>query len=75
MPKLPARRADSPPAGYAELLDHVKSRIIGARTRAVLAVNSALIELYWAYSERSSPSASIETVDVRVGDLICGLVV
>ncbi|MGO9974977.1 MAG: PDDEXK nuclease domain-containing protein [Solirubrobacteraceae bacterium] len=47
MPKLPARRADSLPAGYAELLDHVKSRIIAARTRAVLAVNSALIELYW----------------------------
>jgi predicted nuclease of restriction endonuclease-like (RecB) superfamily len=43
----PARRGDAPPAGYPELLAEVKARIAAARTRAVLAVNSELIRLYW----------------------------
>ncbi len=47
MPKLPGRRAESLPADYAQFLDEIKSRIMAARTRAVLAANAALIELYW----------------------------
>src|ERR1700735_807509 len=47
MPKVPNIREDSAPTGYPEFLAHVKSRILAARTRAVLAANSALIKLYW----------------------------
>ena len=35
------------PAGYPAFLADVKARIAAARTRAVLAVNSELIRLYW----------------------------
>ncbi len=48
MPKSsPAHRSDALPAGYPEFLAEVKARIAAARTRAVLAVNSELITLYW----------------------------
>jgi predicted nuclease of restriction endonuclease-like (RecB) superfamily len=47
MAKMPAQREESLPAAYPEFLADVKSRIVGAQTRAVLAVNQALIELYW----------------------------
>src|ERR1017187_8950451 len=47
MPKLPSRRGEHLPAGYAEFLSDVKARIVAARTRAVLAANTALITLYW----------------------------
>jgi predicted nuclease of restriction endonuclease-like (RecB) superfamily len=35
------------PADYPQFLAEIKARIAGARTRAVLAVNSELINLYW----------------------------
>jgi predicted nuclease of restriction endonuclease-like (RecB) superfamily len=35
------------PAGYPTFFADVKARIAAARTRAVLAVNSELIQLYW----------------------------
>jgi DUF1016 N-terminal domain len=35
------------PAGYPTFFADVKARIAAARTRAVLAVNSELIRLYW----------------------------
>ena len=35
------------PAGYPQFLAEVKARIAAARTRAMLAVNSELIRLYW----------------------------
>jgi len=35
------------PADYPQFLAEVKTRIAAARTRAVLAVNSELIRLYW----------------------------
>jgi predicted nuclease of restriction endonuclease-like (RecB) superfamily len=47
MSRAPSIRGDSLPAGYPEFLAQVKSRIAEARTKAVLAANSALIELYW----------------------------
>jgi len=47
MPKLSVTRGDWLPEDYAEFLARLKSRIVAARTRAVLAANSALIELYW----------------------------
>ncbi len=47
MAKVPSIREDSAPARYPEFLAQVKSRIVAARTKAVLAANSALIELYW----------------------------
>ncbi len=47
MTKTPARRTVGLPADYPEFLAEVKTRIAAARTRAVLAVNSELIRLYW----------------------------
>jgi predicted nuclease of restriction endonuclease-like (RecB) superfamily len=47
MAKMPARQAGPLPAAYPEFLADVKSRIVAAQTRAVLAANQALIELYW----------------------------
>jgi predicted nuclease of restriction endonuclease-like (RecB) superfamily len=38
---------ESLPSGYQELLEDIKRRIAEARTRASLAVNRKLIELYW----------------------------
>jgi predicted nuclease of restriction endonuclease-like (RecB) superfamily len=35
------------PADYPQFLTEIKARIGAARTRAVLAVNSELIKLYW----------------------------
>lgn len=35
------------PQGYAELLSDIKQRVRHAQTRAVLAVNAELIQLYW----------------------------
>ena len=43
----PIRRSDALPADYPQFLAEIKARIAGARTRAVLAVNSELIRLYW----------------------------
>jgi len=43
----PTRQGAVLPAGYPEFLAEVKARIAAARTRAVLAVNSELIRLYW----------------------------
>jgi len=40
---LPAK-----PEGYLELLDELKSRISAARVKAALAVNAALVMLYWS---------------------------
>ncbi|HEY1457409.1 MAG TPA: PDDEXK nuclease domain-containing protein [Solirubrobacteraceae bacterium] len=43
----PTRFEGTLPAGYPAFLTEVKTRIAAARTRAVLAVNSELIRLYW----------------------------
>jgi predicted nuclease of restriction endonuclease-like (RecB) superfamily len=43
----PIRRSDALPADYPQFLAEVKAWIAAARTRAVLAVNSELIQLYW----------------------------
>jgi predicted nuclease of restriction endonuclease-like (RecB) superfamily len=43
----PTRRSDVLPAGYPQFLAEIKARIGAARTRAVLAVNSELVRLYW----------------------------
>jgi predicted nuclease of restriction endonuclease-like (RecB) superfamily len=43
----PIHRSDALPADYPQFLAEIKARITGARTRAVLAVNSELITLYW----------------------------
>jgi predicted nuclease of restriction endonuclease-like (RecB) superfamily len=43
----PVPKADPLPVGYSDLLAEIKSRIGQARTRAALAVNWELIELYW----------------------------
>jgi predicted nuclease of restriction endonuclease-like (RecB) superfamily len=43
----PAHPSGQLPADYPEFLAEVKARIASARTRAVLAVNSELIQLYW----------------------------
>ena len=48
MPSVPpTSRADELPAAYPQFLAEIKARIGAARTRAVLAVNSELIQLYW----------------------------
>jgi predicted nuclease of restriction endonuclease-like (RecB) superfamily len=43
----PAEGTSGLPADYPQFLAEIKARIAGARTRAVLAVNSELIQLYW----------------------------
>jgi predicted nuclease of restriction endonuclease-like (RecB) superfamily len=45
--RVPAARTDLLPDGYPQFLAQIKARIHAGRTRAVLAANSALIELYW----------------------------
>jgi len=47
MAQPPARRTEEMPTEYPQFLAEVKARIVAARTRAVLAVNSELISLYW----------------------------
>jgi hypothetical protein len=44
MSKLPERQRDSLPAGYTEFLEQVNARIVAARTRAVLAVYTDLLD-------------------------------
>jgi predicted nuclease of restriction endonuclease-like (RecB) superfamily len=46
-PDNPAAGMAALPADYPRFLADVKARIAAARTRAVLAVNSELIKLYW----------------------------
>jgi predicted nuclease of restriction endonuclease-like (RecB) superfamily len=46
-PQLPAQRIAAA-AGYASLLQDLKSRIRAAQVRAALSVNRELIELYWS---------------------------
>lgn len=43
----PAREAGTEPADYAGWLATIKTRVVGARHRAVLAANAELIQLYW----------------------------
>jgi hypothetical protein len=43
----PAAGLSGLPADYPQFLTEIKARIGAARTRAVLAVNSELIKLYW----------------------------
>jgi predicted nuclease of restriction endonuclease-like (RecB) superfamily len=43
----PIRRSDALPADYPQFLAEIKARIVGARTRAALAVNGELVRLYW----------------------------
>jgi hypothetical protein len=38
----------TPPSGYPELLQELKSRIRSAQVRAALAVNRELVLLYWS---------------------------
>jgi predicted nuclease of restriction endonuclease-like (RecB) superfamily len=47
MAQPPARRTEEMPADYPQFLAEIKARIAGARIRAMLAVNSELIRLYW----------------------------
>jgi predicted nuclease of restriction endonuclease-like (RecB) superfamily len=47
MAETPARQRDRLPADYPAFLAEVKARVQAARTRALLAVNQSLIELYW----------------------------
>ena len=47
MTNSPLSRSEQLPADYPQFLAEIKARIAGARTRAVLAVNSELIRLYW----------------------------
>ena len=42
-----SRHVESLPAGYAELLEGIKTQVRAARIRAALSVNRELIELYW----------------------------
>ncbi len=47
MTPVSGRGADIEPAVYGQLLDDIKARIRSARVAAALAVNQALIVLYW----------------------------
>ncbi len=61
-------------AGYAELLDDLKSQIRAAQVRAGLAVNRELVALYWKIgreilSRQSSAGWGAKVVDRLAGDL------
>ena len=43
----PVKLARTLPAGYAELLEHIKTRVRAAQVKAALSVNRELIQLYW----------------------------
>jgi uncharacterized protein DUF1016 len=59
---VPARSRTAAPAGYADLLQDLKSRIRSAQVKAALAVNQELIALYWQIGrkiiERQRPSST-----------------
>ena len=52
MPKVPSRREQALPDDYPELLADIKSRVSTARARAMTAVNSELICLYWEIGQQ-----------------------
>jgi hypothetical protein len=54
MANKPAKQG-APRSGFANLLADVKQRIQAAQTRAMLAVNTELVRLYW---DTTSPPPS-----------------
>src|ERR1700694_3793659 len=43
----PGKLAETLPAGYAALLENIKTRVSTAQIKAALSVNRELIQLYW----------------------------
>jgi predicted nuclease of restriction endonuclease-like (RecB) superfamily len=43
----PPAQSDAVPADYAQFLEDLKSRVLAAQTKAAVAVNRELIEVYW----------------------------
>ncbi len=72
MAKTPARQTDMLPADYPEFLAEVKARVLAARTRAVLAANQSLIELYWRIGEDILRRERREGWGSRVIDRLAG---
>lgn len=54
--------------GYAELLEQVKSEVQAARTRAALAVNRELVELYWRLGRLILDRQGVAAYGARVID-------
>lgn len=54
--------------GYAVLLERVKSEVQSARTRAALAVNRELVELYWRLGRLILDRQDVETYGTKVID-------
>lgn len=52
--------------GYAVLLERVKSEVQSARTRAALAVNRELVELYWRLGRLILDRQDAETYGTKV---------
>lgn len=58
----------SPPSGYPELLQELKSRIRSAQVRAALAVNRELVLLYWSIGQDILARQGAEGWGTRVID-------
>lgn len=54
--------------GYAVLLERVQSEVQSARTRAALAVNPELVELYWRLGQLILDRQDAETYGTHVID-------
>lgn len=68
----PVRGAEIGPAAYGELLKDIKDRIRRARVGAALAVNRALIELYWEIGNEILRRETAEGWGARVIDRLAG---
>lgn len=55
-----SQRFNMVPAGYAELLETLKYRIRTAQTRAVLAANRELVQLYWEIGQHIVTRQQVE---------------
>ena len=72
MAEHPVPRADALPADYPQFLTDVKARIVAARTRAALAVNSELITLYWGIGHDILDREQREGWGAKVIDRLAG---
>jgi predicted nuclease of restriction endonuclease-like (RecB) superfamily len=68
-PQLPAT-----PAGYADWLAEIKTRVTAARQRAALAANAELVTLYWHIGQdilgrQASPGWGAKVIDRLARDL------
>ena len=68
MTDQPPPSLTTPPAGYADWLAELKTRIHGAQQRAALAVNRELVALYWQIGRDILARQSLQGWGAKVVD-------